>query len=63
MFGFMRKRVTRPQEAASTEEMKQEQDLLRAHSPDEKPKYSYRNSFELPGQVIYHTADARDEKE
>ena len=66
MFGFIKKRLTRPREAASIEEItnsKQEQDLLQAHSPDEKPKYSYHNSFELPGPGIHHTADARDERQ
>jgi hypothetical protein len=51
MFGFMKKRVAKPQKAAKTEEMtnlKQEERLASAHSPDEKPKYSYHDLFELP---------------
>jgi hypothetical protein len=51
MFGFMKKRVAKPQKAARTEEMtnlKQEELLASAQSPDEKPKYSYHDSFELP---------------
>lgn len=66
MLGFMKKKVTRPQEATNAKEMtnlKQEEDLVRANSPDEKPKYSYHNSFKLPGFGIYYTVDARHERE
>jgi hypothetical protein len=66
MFGFIKKRLTRPREAASIEEMtnlKQEEDLESEQSPDEKPKYSYHNSFELPGPGVYSTVETRYERE
>jgi hypothetical protein len=65
MFGFIKKRLTRPREAASIEKMtnlKQEEDLVLANSRDKKPKYSYHNSFELPRFGIYYTVDTRHER-
>jgi hypothetical protein len=51
MLGFMKKRAAKPQKATKTEEMtnlKQEERLASAQGPDEKPKYSYHDSFKLP---------------
>jgi hypothetical protein len=51
MFGFLKKRAAKAQKAAKTDEMtslRQEERLASADSPDEKPRYSYNNSFELP---------------
>ena len=65
MLGFIKRRLTRQRKAASIEEMtnlKQEGDLVLANSTDENPKYSYHNSFELPGFDSYYAVDARHER-